>query len=149
MSATDPDTGSTASTWDDLGQLTSATDAAGKTITWAYAAAGRRTAEYNTTGGAAPSGSNQLAAWTYDTAALDNPVVGSSAKAIGQLAAAASYAGGSSGEAYTVSTGKYSSLYQPETASPTRSRPTLSPAPWAAAAASPTSSPTPMTPLAR
>src|SRR2546430_9463721 len=45
----------------------SITDARGKQVSCTYDAAGRRTAEYDTTGGAAETGANQLDAWTYDT----------------------------------------------------------------------------------
>ncbi|MHB1596299.1 MAG: RHS repeat protein [Streptosporangiaceae bacterium] len=114
VTATTPDTGTTTSTWNDLGQLTSTTSAAGKTVTWAYDAAGRKTAEYDTTGGAAPAPGNQLAAWTYDTATLDNPALPSGSKAIGQLASQTSYYGGTSGASLTETTGSYAPTYQPE-----------------------------------
>lgn len=114
VSAVDPDTGTTTSTWDDLGQLTSSTDAAGKTITWHYDAAGRKIAEYDTTNGSA-SASDQLAAWTYDTAGLDNPALPAGTKAIGQLASETSYVNGTGGEAYKIANGPYSPAYAPET----------------------------------
>lgn len=72
ISAADPDTGTTSSTWNDLGQLTSATDAAGKTISYAYDAAGRKTAEYAAAVGS-QSSSNQLAAWAYDSVKVGQP----------------------------------------------------------------------------
>src|SRR5215467_1473316 len=47
----------------------SATDARGKTISYTYDADGRKTAEYDTTGGAAQTASDQPAALTYATLA--------------------------------------------------------------------------------
>jgi RHS repeat-associated protein len=114
VSAATPDTGTTASTYNDLGQLTSTTDAQGKTISYAYDAAGRKTAEYNTTGGASQTASDQLAAWTYDTATLDNPALPSGTKATGQPASSTAYTGGTSGSAYTETTGSYSPAGQPD-----------------------------------
>ncbi len=100
VSAADPDTGTTASTWNDLGQLTSTTDAAGKTISWTYDAADRKTGQY-----AAPasgqSTSNQLAAWTYDT------------PAVGQPSSATAYVSGTGGEAYKQVVNSYDTAYQP------------------------------------
>jgi RHS repeat-associated protein len=114
VSASDPDTGTTASTWNDLDQLTSSTDAAGNTTTWHYDAAGRKVAEYDTTNGPA-SASDQLAAWTYDTATLDNSALPAGTKAIGQLASETSYVNGTGGEAYKIADGPYSPAYAPET----------------------------------
>jgi RHS repeat-associated protein len=67
IKATDPDTGTTTSSYDNAGQLLTATDARGKQITYQYDADGRKKATFDTTGGAAPSASNQTGAWTYDT----------------------------------------------------------------------------------
>ncbi len=67
LTDTDPDTGRTTMSYDDAGQLLSTTDARGKTITTTYDPDGRKKAKYDTTGGAAPGPSNQLASWTYDT----------------------------------------------------------------------------------
>jgi RHS repeat-associated protein len=63
----DPDTGTTTSVYDNAGQLLSSTDAANTTISYTYDLDGRKTATYNTTGGAAETGTNELASWTYDT----------------------------------------------------------------------------------
>jgi len=83
---TDPDAGTTTSGYDNAGQLISATEARGKQVSWTYDADGRKSAEYDTTGGAAESAATELAAWTYDTLAKGRPT------------AATSYQGGS---AYT------------------------------------------------
>ena len=64
------------------GTCCSATDARGKTISYAYDADGRKTAEYDTTGGAAETASDELASWTYDTLAK------------GQLTSSTSYSAG-------------------------------------------------------
>ncbi|MFF4599827.1 RHS repeat-associated core domain-containing protein [Amycolatopsis sp. NPDC001319] len=66
-SAQDPDTGTTTSTYDHAGQLITATDSRGKQTTHAFDADGRKTFDYDTTGNAAPSSSNEIAGWTYDT----------------------------------------------------------------------------------
>jgi YD repeat-containing protein len=66
-SAQDPDTGTTTSTYDHAGQLLTTTDARGKQTTHAYDDDGRKTFEYDTTGNAAPSSGNEIAASTYDT----------------------------------------------------------------------------------
>jgi RHS repeat-associated protein len=100
VSAAGPDTGTTTSTYNDLGQLTSSTDTAGHTISFRYDAGGRKIASY-----AAPvtgqSAANELAAWTYDT------------PAIGQLSTATSYYGGTSGSAYTETINSYDPAYHP------------------------------------
>jgi YD repeat-containing protein len=64
----------------------SVTDARGDQISYTYDLDGRQTAEYDTTGGAAESSSDELASWTYDTLAK------------GQLTSSTSYYNGS---AYT------------------------------------------------
>ncbi|MFF8948500.1 RHS repeat-associated core domain-containing protein [Streptomyces sp. NPDC014940] len=88
-SQTDPDTGSSSSIYDNAGQLQSTTDNRGKTIAYKYDEMGRKIAEYDTTGGADPSSSNQLAAWTYDTLKKGKPT------------SSTRYVGGTSGSAYT------------------------------------------------
>lgn len=96
LTATDPDTGTTTNTYNDAGQLTSVTDGAGDTVSYTYDAASRKTGEF-----AAPvtsqAGSNQLAAWTYDSSAM----TAGTKKAFGLLASTTSYVGGTAGEAYT------------------------------------------------
>jgi YD repeat-containing protein len=49
------------------------TDARGKAISYTYDPDGRKTAEYDTTGGALESSSDELASWTYDTLAKGEP----------------------------------------------------------------------------
>jgi RHS repeat-associated protein len=88
-SATDPDSGTATSQYDPDGNALSVTDGRGKTISYTYDADGRKTAEYDTTGGAAESGSDELASWAYDTLAKGEPT------------SSTSYAGGTSGSAYT------------------------------------------------
>jgi RHS repeat-associated protein len=100
-SATAPDTGTTTSTYDADGNLLSVTDARGKTISYAYDADGRKIAEYDTTGGASETGSDELASWTYDTLAK------------GQLSSSAAYVGGTSGSAYTESVTSYNAYELP------------------------------------
>jgi RHS repeat-associated protein len=110
LTATTPDTGTTTSTYDDLGELTSVKDGAGDYVSYKYDEAGRETAEYASRYSGQNAG-DQLAAWTYDTAPLDNPAL-SGADAVGQLASATSYIGGTSGEAYTETIGGYDPGYQ-------------------------------------
>ncbi|MGW0831987.1 RHS repeat-associated core domain-containing protein [Streptomyces prunicolor] len=88
-SQTDPDTGSSSSTYDNAGQLMTTTDARGKTISRTYDEMGRKKAEFDTTGGAAQSAGNELAAWTYDTLKKGEPT------------ASTRYVGGTGGSAYT------------------------------------------------
>ncbi len=107
-----PDAGTAVQGWNDLGELTTVTDAAGNEISYAYDAAGRKKAEYNTTGGAGETLSDELAAWSYDTA----PLAGGNGQAIGQLAEADSYiggAGGSSPDDYRETIGGYDDSYRP------------------------------------
>jgi RHS repeat-associated protein len=113
ITATAPDTGTTTSTYNDLSQLTSVTDARNKTISYTYDADGRKTTEYDTTGGVTPSGSNELAAWTYDTATLNDPTLPTGSEAVGQLATATAYTGGTSGQAYAETTNSYDPAYHP------------------------------------
>jgi len=100
VTTADPDTGTTSSTWNDLGQLTSSTDSAGKVISYAYDAAGRKTAEYAAPVGSQSSG-NQLAAWAYDSVK------------VGQLTSATSYVGGTGGEVYKQVINSYDTGYRP------------------------------------
>lgn len=60
---TDPDTGTTISTYDIAGQLLTTTDARGRAVTRSYDATGRPTSTTDTTAGA----STLLHSWTYDT----------------------------------------------------------------------------------
>jgi RHS repeat-associated protein len=86
--ADSPDAGTTTSAYDNDGNLTSATTPDG-TVSWTYDADDRQQAEYNTTGGAQETSSDELAAWTYDTLAK------------GQLTSSESFTGGTSGSGYT------------------------------------------------
>jgi RHS repeat-associated protein len=61
-SATDPDRGPSAMTYDDAGQLLTTTDARGQTLAYTWDAIGRKTAEY-----AGSTAGTKLAGWTYDT----------------------------------------------------------------------------------
>ncbi|WP_406446857.1 polymorphic toxin-type HINT domain-containing protein [Streptomyces sp. NBC_01613] len=101
-SQTDPDTGNSSSTYDNAGQLLTTTDARNKTINYAYDEMGRKKAEYDITGGATPSTSNELAAWTYDTLKKGKPT------------ASIRYVGGTSGSAYTEKVASYDSHGWPQ-----------------------------------
>jgi len=67
IKAVDPGTGTTTSTYDAAGNLLSSTDARGTTLSYSYDPLNRKTAEYNTTGGAGKTAADEQAAWTYDT----------------------------------------------------------------------------------
>jgi RHS repeat-associated protein len=71
--AHDPDTGTTASTYDGAGQVVTTTDGRGKQATLVYDNDGRKTAQYDTTSTQALSSSNEIAAWTYDKAKIGYP----------------------------------------------------------------------------
>jgi RHS repeat-associated protein len=73
ISESDPDTGTSTSTYDNQGQVLSETDARGKTTSYQYDLDGRKTASYDTTGGVAPSTTNQIAGWTFDTLKVGMP----------------------------------------------------------------------------
>lgn len=66
-SQTDPNGGMQTMTYDADGNILSTTDGRGKTLSFTYDADDRKTAEYDTTGGAAESSSDEVASWTYDT----------------------------------------------------------------------------------
>ncbi|WP_152627093.1 RHS repeat domain-containing protein [Streptacidiphilus melanogenes] len=83
VSSTDPDSGTTASTYDNAGQLltVSNTSLATKPQTsYTYDLDGRRTAAYDTTGNAAQSSADQIGAWTYDTLKKGYPTATTSYK---------------------------------------------------------------------
>ena len=63
-SSSDPDKGTTTSTYDDANKLVTSTDARGATLWYGYDALGRKTAERQ--GSAAGT---LLASWSYDTVA--------------------------------------------------------------------------------
>lgn len=101
LSVNDPDAGSSSTVYDAAGQLTSETDARGKQVSYVYDADGRKTAEYDTTGGQAESGTDELAAWTYDTLAK------------GQPTKSVAYVGGTTGTSYTQGITGYSAFGLP------------------------------------
>jgi YD repeat-containing protein len=72
----------------------------GKTISFTYDRDDRKTAEYDTTGGAAQTGASELASWTWDTLAK------------GQLTSAVAYTGGTGGTSYTQQVLGYTSAGQ-------------------------------------
>jgi RHS repeat-associated protein len=102
-SASDPDSGSTSSTYDPNGNLLSLTNTGLKTTkSYTYDADNRKTFEYDTTGGAAENASDELAAWTWDTLSP------------GKLTTSAAYAGGTSGTKYSESVTGYNALGMPQ-----------------------------------
>jgi RHS repeat-associated protein len=98
LTESDPDAGTTTSTYDAAGQLLTTTSADGKTTSYVYDKDGRKTAEYDTTGDAPETASNEIASWTYDTLAK------------GQLTSSSSYYGG---QAYTEAVGGYNAFGEP------------------------------------
>jgi RHS repeat-associated protein len=90
-SSSTPNSGTTALTYDNNGNLASTTDAGGHTISDTYDALNRKTGEYDGPSTSSP----QLASWVYDNA---NNVAGVT-DAIGQLTTETSYSGGN---AYTL-----------------------------------------------
>ncbi|HEX5114174.1 MAG TPA: RHS repeat-associated core domain-containing protein [Pseudonocardiaceae bacterium] len=66
-STSDPDAGTSTSTFDAAGQLLTTTDGRGKQISYKYDAGGRKIGEFDTTGGAAQTSLDQLGSWLYDT----------------------------------------------------------------------------------
>ncbi|MEU2624348.1 RHS repeat-associated core domain-containing protein [Streptomyces sp. NPDC007157] len=102
--STDPDTGTTQTTYDDLDQVATTTTALGtadeKTLSYTYDILGRKTDMYD---GKTKDAAHELAKWTYDSVAK------------GQPTSAIRYVGGSSGSgsAYISQIGAYDSLYRP------------------------------------
>ncbi|MFE9609850.1 RHS repeat-associated core domain-containing protein [Streptomyces sp. NPDC006012] len=101
-SATDPDKGTTTTSYNKLDQVASTQDANHNVLSYAYDALGRKTNEWNTT---TQTDANKLANWTYDT------VTGGK----GQPATSTRYVGGadSTGKAYTRAVTHYDSVYRP------------------------------------
>ncbi|WP_240529792.1 RHS repeat-associated core domain-containing protein [Streptomyces mangrovisoli] len=93
-SATDPDLGTTATTYTNLDQ-TDTTTAGGKKLLYGYDVLGRQTDQWQTS----KTDANKLAHWDYDTLAK------------GQLDDSISYVGGTTGSAYTQKITGYDSLY--------------------------------------
>src|SRR6202044_1302691 len=75
--------------YDPAGQVMSLTDARDKTVSYSYDADGRKTAEYDTTGVAAETGSYEIAPGPVPPRAKDEPT------------SSTSYTGGTGGSAYT------------------------------------------------
>lgn len=96
-SSADPDSGSSTSTYDDANQLSSTRDGRGQVMAFTYDTLGRKTGVYKDSVAAG----NQLAGWTYDTAAR------------GQLHTATRFVGGSGGDAYTTKITSYDDGYRP------------------------------------
>ncbi|MER6536625.1 RHS repeat-associated core domain-containing protein [Streptomyces sp900105755] len=100
--STDPDTGTTQTTYNDLDQVATTTTALGtadeKTLSYSYDLLGRKTDMYE---GTTKDAAHELAKWTYDSVAK------------GQPTSAIRYVGGSSGSAYVTQVGTYDSLYRP------------------------------------
>jgi RHS repeat-associated protein len=103
IKAIDPSTGTTTSAYDPNGNLLSSTDARKVTLSTSYDQLNRQTAEYNTTGGATETASDELASWTYDT--LEK----------GQLTSDSSYTDGfgDTTQTYTETVAGYTAIYQP------------------------------------
>ncbi|MEV6412478.1 RHS repeat-associated core domain-containing protein [Kribbella sp. NPDC051718] len=95
----DPDKGVTTTSYDDLGQVVSTTDARQQTMVHTYDALGRKTADY-----VGSTSGTKVAAWTYD--ALEN-----GSRVLGQLATVTSF--GPGGAAYRESVLGYNALYLP------------------------------------
>ncbi|MFI6546307.1 RHS repeat-associated core domain-containing protein [Streptomyces prunicolor] len=100
--STDPDTGTTKTTYDDLDQVATTTTALGtadeKTLSYSYDLLGRKTDMYD---GTTKDAAHELSKWTYDSVAK------------GQPTSAIRYVGGSTGQAYISQIGAYDSLYRP------------------------------------
>ncbi|MFC0547873.1 RHS repeat-associated core domain-containing protein [Kutzneria chonburiensis] len=72
-SATDPDAGTSVSTYDNGGRLATQTDSRGKQITFAYDRDSRKIGTFDTTSTKTTSTANQIAGWTYDAAKKGYP----------------------------------------------------------------------------
>ncbi|WP_317880396.1 polymorphic toxin-type HINT domain-containing protein [Streptomyces sp. W16] len=94
-SATDPDLGTTTTTYTALDQTDTTTDNRGTELLYGYDVLGRRTDQWQT----AKTDANKLDHWDYDTLAK------------GQLDDSISYVGGTTGSAYTRKVTAYDSLY--------------------------------------
>ncbi|WP_330268436.1 RHS repeat-associated core domain-containing protein [Streptomyces griseorubiginosus] len=77
-SASDPDSGTGTTAYDDAGLVLNTTDSRGKQLSYNYDADGRKTGAYDTTGGVAQSTANQIGAWTYDTLKKGMPTASTS-----------------------------------------------------------------------
>ncbi|MCD9875371.1 RHS repeat-associated core domain-containing protein [Streptomyces sp. NR30] len=95
ISATDPDLGTTTTTYTNLDQTDTTTDNRGSQLLYGYDVLGRRTDQWQTS----KTDANKLAHWDYDTLAK------------GQLDDSISYVGGTTGSAYTRKVTAYDNLY--------------------------------------
>ncbi|HEY2698135.1 MAG TPA: RHS repeat-associated core domain-containing protein [Pseudonocardiaceae bacterium] len=100
----DPDSGTTTNGYDNAGQLMSTTDARGKQTSTTHDLDGRKTASYDTTGGAAENASDEIASWGWDTAP------GPNGPAVGYAASTTSI---SNGDTYTDTIDSYDPLAKP------------------------------------
>lgn len=98
----DPGAGTSHTTYSPGGAVLTTTDGRGSQLTYTYDKLARRTAEYDTTGNAAPAAANELAAWTYDSIAK------------GYATASIRYTDGAADTAhtYTEAVAGYTPLYQ-------------------------------------
>lgn len=103
ITTVDPGTGTSGTTYDPAGNVATTTDANGNRLTFGYDKLNRKTAEYNTTGGAAAGAADQLVAFTYDTLAKGRPTTQTR------------YTDGANDatQAYTETVAGYTALYQP------------------------------------
>ncbi|WP_405559883.1 RHS repeat-associated core domain-containing protein [Streptomyces canus] len=97
-SASDPDSGTGTTAYDDGGLVLSTADSRGKQVSYSYDADGRKTGAYDTTGDVAQSAANQIGAWTYDTLKKGMPTANTS------------YQMGTSGPSVTTTALAYNSL---------------------------------------
>ncbi|MFJ6622725.1 RHS repeat-associated core domain-containing protein [Kitasatospora sp. NPDC091335] len=100
VSSTDPDTGTSLTTYDAASNVASTTDGKGNVLAYSYDVLGRKTGMY----AGSVSRANQLAGWTYDTlpGAKGKPV--SSTRYVG---------GADGGKAYTQAVTGYDTAYHP------------------------------------
>lgn len=103
-SSTDPDTGTTSTTYNELDQVTATTTAVGtkdeKTLSYTYDVLGRKSGMYD---GTTQDTTHQLAKWTYDSLMKGKPT--SSIRYVG--------GSGTTGKSYISQVGAYDSLYRP------------------------------------
>ncbi|MFJ2646706.1 polymorphic toxin-type HINT domain-containing protein [Streptomyces sp. NPDC087420] len=99
-SATDPDAGTTTTTYNDLDQVASTQHAQDTPLSYTYDELGRRTGMFD---GTVQDPDHQLARWTFDSLAKGQPT--SSIRYVGGA--------GTSGKAYISQVGAYDDLYRP------------------------------------
>ncbi|MEV0253895.1 RHS repeat-associated core domain-containing protein [Streptomyces sp. NPDC050732] len=102
----DPDSGHSKTTYNDLDQVESTTDARGKTLGFTYDLIGRPAGRLDGAvpiigGKPTPDDSKYLARWTYDSIAK------------GHLTSAIRYVGGKGGDVYATTSASYDKLYRP------------------------------------